>query len=326
MATLRRVVFALLGLALGGGLCVYVFSQAAIGRADWVALLSSSSLLSCVLVVILTHALMLVGARKWEILAEALRKKDEPIPEPAFFYRHFLWQSWIGQFVPPSLAIIFGRGLASRHLDRAHRQSQPSLAEGVILQTEGGEGVWAAIRHKNFSLLRGLGSGLFDQAMAFALLTSFGGGSVLVLWFGGGVLAFLGGTVCGVAGIALVTFIVQRWMPPQWRQAIWSLFFWSFVWSGLTILRLVVGVQALGLFLSCIKVAALAPVISLLALIPLTPGNLGIAEWGWQAGLVWAGQGVVAATLYAAGFRVLILIAQSLLLGLNEAYVAFTKN
>lgn len=293
---LRRAVFVALSLAFGLALCVYVFRQAQIGWNDLNTLRHSLSPLACLVVLVLSHALMLVGARKWAILSAALRGPDAAQPDDAFFLRHFLWQSWVGQFVPPSLAIILGRGLAER------------FGAGGRIST----GLW---------------SGLLDQAMAFALLSSFAGGSVLVLFYGGGVVAFLSGAAGGVAPAACLAWSARRWLVPEvLRQAVWPLFFWSFVRGVLVILRLVIGVQALGLFLSCLYVAALSPVISLLALIPLTPGNLGIAEWGWQAGLVWTGQGVVAATLYAAGFRLLILVAQTLLLGFNELYGFFSQN
>lgn len=290
----QRILLTVIGLAVGGALCVYVFAQAEVGAADWLALLSSYSLPACLVVLLLTHALMVSGARKWAILSQAMHGEAGQEPTSAFFLRHYLWQNWIGQFVPPSLAIILGRGFAAR--------TMPGVR-----------------------VLSGLWNGILDQALEFALLLSFIGGSVLVLWFGGGVLAFLLGSAGGVAALALVAFIGQRWIPETLRAALWPLFGWSFVRAALTVLRLVVGVQALGLFLSGLKVAALAPVVSILALIPLTPGNLGIAEWGWQSGLVWVGEGVIAATLYAAAFRVLILIAQTLLLGLNEAYVYFSK-
>ena len=292
---LRRLLIAIAGLGLGGALCFYVFSKAQIGLADWQALAASLSPISCLAVFVLSHALMVSGARKWAILSQALHGEGGREPSDRFFLRHYLWQNWIGQFVPPSLAIALGRAWAARAMPRLRMRS----------------GLW---------------NGLLDQALEFALLLSFIGGSFCVFILDGGAVAFFAGAGGGVALLAFVIWCAKRWMPEGLRAALWPLFGWSFVRAALTVLRLVVGVQALGLFLSEVKVAALAPLVSVLALIPLTPGNLGIAEWGWQAGLVWAGEGVVAATLYAAAFRVLILVVQTLLLGLNEAYVAFSKN
>ncbi len=294
MTTLRRLLIAIAGLGLGGALCFSVFSKAQSGLDDWMALGSSLSFIHCLVVFVVSHALMVSGARKWAILSHALHGEDGREPSERFFLRHYLWQNWIGQFVPPSLSIVLGRA-------------------------------WAARAMPQLRLRSGLWNGILDQALEFALLLSFVGGSFFV-FAAGGVVAFLAGAGGGVAVLALAAWIAQRWMPDGLRAALWPLFGWSCVRAALTVLRLVVGVHALGLFLSPLKVAALAPLVSVLALIPLTPGNLGIAEWGWQAGLVWVGEGVVAATLYAAAFRVLILVVQTLLLGLNEAYVAFTKN
>ena len=110
----------------------------------------------------------------------------------------------------------------------------------------------------------------------------------------------MSGAALGVVLLALLVRAAgKRWMPEELHGALWPVFGWSFARAALTVLRLVVGVQALGLFLSGLKVAAVAPLVSVLALIPLTPGNLGVAEWGWQGALVYAGEGAVAAALYA---------------------------
>lgn len=61
MLFLRRFVFALFGLALGLVLCVQVFRHAQVGVADWQALAASLSPLWCVVVVLMTHALMIAG-------------------------------------------------------------------------------------------------------------------------------------------------------------------------------------------------------------------------------------------------------------------------
>jgi uncharacterized membrane protein YbhN (UPF0104 family) len=82
--------------------------------------------------------------------------------------------------------------------------------------------------------------------------------------------------------------------------------------------RLVVGVPALSLAISWTAVAMAGPLVALLAVIPLTPGNLGIAEWGWVGVLSWAKENPLDAGLLAMGFRVLVLIAQTLLLAAGE--------
>lgn len=318
MLFLRRFVFALFGLALGLVLCVQVFRHAQVGAADWRALAASLSPLWCVVVVLMTHALMIAGARKWAILSRALHGAEAgQEPASGFFLRHYLWQNWIGQFVPPSLAIILGRAWAARHMpDRKEIIGDQSAAASV--KNDGMTSGESGRIDRRRKMISGLWSGILDQALEFALLISFLGGSALVLFYGGGATAFVLGAGAGTGVLALIALIGRRWMPQSLRVVLWPLFGWSAVRAGLTVLRLFVGVAALGLYVSEIKIAALAPVVSLLALIPLTPGNLGIAEWGWQAGLVWAEQGAVAAALFAAGFRILVLLAQTLLLAAHE--------
>ena len=291
---LLRSLLVVMGLAVGLVLCGYVFWQGEVSFTDWRSLVASSSPLACVLVLLLSHALMISGARKWALLSTAMHGDAGKEPQDGFFLRHYVWQNWIGQFVPPSLAIILGRGWAARHVP-------------------------------NVRFVSGLWSGLLDQALEFAVLLSFIGGSVLVLAGGYGSLFFILGAAAGTALLALLLFLFRRWIPSGLQTVLWPVFGWSVIRAVLTVLRLVVGVFALGVFLSALKVAALAPVISVLALIPLTPGNLGIAELGWQWGLTQAGEGLVAASLYAAAFRLLVLVAQTLLLLWNEAYVRFVK-
>ena len=293
VASLKRIALTLLSLALGLALCVWLFMHVEVSAADWRGVWASLSPMSCLGVFALSALLMLSGARKWAILSRAFHGEAGQEPEAGFFLRHYLWQNWIGQFVPPSLAIILGRGWAARAMPELRIRS----------------GIW---------------NGLLDQALEFALLMAFVPASLWVLLYGGGVIAFLLGAGAGVVLLAAATAFVLRWVPEALRGAVWPVFGWSFVRVALTIARLVVGVQALGLFLSGLNVAAVAPLVSVLALIPLTPGNLGLAEWGWQGALVYAGEGAVAAALYAVGFRALTLIVQTLLLGLNEAYVHFT--
>ncbi|MGE4350663.1 MAG: hypothetical protein AB7E52_00565 [Bdellovibrionales bacterium] len=298
----RRFILIGLSVALGVGLCVHVIAKAEISTEDWRALALSFSLFWSVVVFLLSHAMMVTGARKWELLSRALHPVPQGEPEHRFYLRHYLWQNWIGQFVPSSFAIILGRGWASRHLPRSmqKKKARPFLS-----------GVW---------------SGLLDQALEFFILLGFLGGSVWVLFFNGNVIDFFLGAVAGLAAQLLFFFLVRRWLPQNYQEIYWPVIGLSFVRVGLMLTRLIAGVKASGVFLSTLKVAAIASPISVLSIVPLTPGNVGVVEWGWQASLVWAGEGIVAATLYAAFFRVLILVVQSVLLGLNEAYVAYTKN
>lgn len=82
--------------------------------------------------------------------------------------------------------------------------------------------------------------------------------------------------------------------------------------------RLVAGAPALGLVIDPVSIAAAAPVVALVMVLPLTPGNLGIAEWSWVGVLVYGGVNAVDVGLMAVGFRVLIIVVQSLLLAVID--------
>ncbi len=277
---------AILGLGAGVLLCVGLVLWQGLGAADARALAAGLSLFWCAVVLALTAALMFCGERKWGLLSRC-RAARGPAMEAPFLRRHYLWQNWVGQFIPPSVAIILGRAWVSRRA---------------------GEGVRG-----------GLASGLFDQATDFAALCALLPGAAFVLFGGTGWGAFFAGSALGLAALfGMGPFLTRRFLS---REAFPALFGWSVARALLTLLRLLAGVKALSLSLPLLPVAALTPIVSFVALIPLSPGNLGLAEWGWAFGLVFAGQSAHTATLYALGFRLLILVAQTLLLALNELYV-----
>ncbi|HAX91315.1 MAG TPA: hypothetical protein DCY07_03790 [Rhodospirillaceae bacterium] len=171
----------------------------------------------------------------------------------------------------------------------------------------------------------GLWNGVLDQGLEFILLASLLGGSFMVFLNGGGWLALIGYGVAGVAAVFGAAWVGQRWLPAALRAVLWPVLGWSLARVLLTTLRLVIGVWAFSLSLSALSVVAATPVVGMLAVIPLTPANLGIAEWGWQGVLAFAGENSVQAALYPVGFRVLVLLAQTLLLGVNEVFVRFPR-
>ena len=286
------------GLALGFALCVSLFQHVQLSGEDFAALAGSMTsalaLLSVFGVVVLSYLLMIAGARKWALLSHALHGEAGREPSRGFFLRHYLWQNWIGQFVPPSVAIIAGRGVAARAMPDVTARS----------------GLW---------------NGVLDQGLEFILLASLLGGSFMVFLNGGGWLALIGYGVAGVAAVFGAAWVGQRWLPAALRAVLWPVLGWSLARVLLTTLRLVIGVWAFSLSLSALSVVAATPVVGMLAVIPLTPANLGIAEWGWQGVLAFAGENSVQAALYPVGFRVLVLLAQTLLLGVNEVFVRFPR-
>lgn len=294
MTRLSAFVLTLGSLLLGFALCVGLVLWQGIGAAEMRLLRAGFSPLWSALVLLLTAALMFCGERKWAVLSAAWHGGEGAEPAKGFFRRHYLWQTWMGQFVPPSLAIVLGRG-------------------------------WAARAMRGVGALSGVTNGLFDQATDFALLCAFLPAGALVLWAGAGWGGFIWGSCFGVALVALLGKQLFRWTPASLRESYWSIFGWSLARVALTLLRLLAGVYAFGFSLSLLAVSALTPVVGLLALLPLTPGNLGLAEWGWVGGLVFAGESAHDAALYALGFRVLVLVAQTILLGLNEAHVLHSQ-
>jgi len=268
--------------------------MAGVGGGDVRALLAQFSFFWAGVVLFLTAALMFSGERKWALLDAAWHGYACTPPASGFYRRHYLWQNWVGQFVPPSLAIVLGRG-------------------------------WAARCRHGTGALSGVTNGLFDQLMDLALLCAFLPAGAFVVWGGAGWLGFLLGSGAGIGMAALAGFVLRRWLSAPLQKVFWSLFGLSAARIVLLIVRLLAGVYAFGFSFPLLDVAALTPMVGLVALIPLTPGNLGLAEWGWVGGLVYVGGAAQEAALYALGFRLLVLVAQTVLLGLNEAHVRFRK-
>lgn len=283
-----------LSLLFGIGLCVGLVLWQGLKGPDVFFLIEGFSFFWVFSVFFLTWALMICGERKWILLAKGFYGDRGREPYTGFFFRHYLWQNWIAQFVPPTLALTLGRG-------------------------------WAARRMEGVSVFSGIGNGLIDLATDFAFLCAILPGAFLVLFKNGGWVEFFYGAACGLAVLVLVGFGVRRFVKGSLRNIFWDVCFLSFARVFLVLLRLLAGVKAFSFGLALLPVVALTPVVALVSFIPLTPGNLGLAEWGWVGGLAYAGQSTRDAALYAIGFRLLVLVAQTLLLGLNEAYVRLGK-
>lgn len=278
----------LIGSALGVGLCVLLIIRLDVRAGDALRLWSGLSWSWCGIVFLLSAALLWTGAHKWALWAQGLHQMPEP--SDGYFLRHFVWQNWVAQFVPPSVAIVVGRGVA-------HKVT--------------GDG----------SFKKGAVGGLYDQAMEFTLLAGLLPVGLGVLMGGAGGMDFLVGGAFGMFASGLVLYLFLFWFRPVLRSALPALLFWSALRVLLVVVRLALGGAALGIPIDPLVIAAAAPAVAFLAILPLTPGNLGIAEWGWVGILTLAGQEAQDVALLALGFRLLILVVQSLLLGGYEAYV-----
>ncbi|MCL2470031.1 MAG: flippase-like domain-containing protein [Alphaproteobacteria bacterium] len=282
--TRKKALNIALGLILGLGLWVGLAFVVGVQKQDLQALWMRLSLFHCGVIFILTFFLALMGAHKWEIMAHMLHK-TQPAQSKAFYRRHIIWQSWTGQFVSPTLVLIFGRGLA----EKKHASFRAGAFSGVI--DFAGEALFLAA-----TLISG----------ALALFGIIGWMEYIMLSLLSCILVFL-------ASYVLVKRFRKNWLPlfPHFM-------FWSFMRVLLILTRLVWGVFALGVIISPLSVAAAAPLVAGLSLIPITPGNLGIIEWGWAGVLALGGQSPLEAALLAMGFRVLVLIAQTLLVAVYE--------
>ena len=74
--------------------------------------------------------------------------------------------------------------------------------------------------------------------------------------------------------------------------------------------RLILGAMAIGIIIPHAVVAYATPITTMSALLALTPGNLGIAEWSWTYLLTLWGISPAVGTLYGVSFRILVFAAQ----------------
>jgi hypothetical protein len=261
--------------ALAAGLCWLLAQQLLSDPPVWRSLIDTLSWPWLLMSLVLTGALLITGAHKWRLWRQAQNPEIVPA-DYALLLRHYSWQSWLGLFIPLPLAIIAGRSLQAK----AH---------------------WR----------RGAINGLWDQAFELAAMLGLIPISLIILFnhsagwaVGFGASALL----CGlwIAGL-------RRWGPVWLKPMLPLLIGYSFVRVLLMIIRAVAMLMALGIALSALKVAAAMPLLSLLAIMPLTPGNLGLTEWGWVGVLSVAGEEPQTVALFAFGARLLIYCLQTLL-------------
>ncbi len=283
----KRWFSALAGMSVGLSLCAALVLRFDVQSHDWIRLFHNVSWPWVIAVVTLTVLLWWSGARKWALFSSALHGDSGKEPASGFFLRHFAWQNWLGQFVPPALAIVLGRCWASRRMP--------------------GVGVRA-----------GAGSAIYDQAFEFVLLMGLLPAAYTVLsdhavWF-----VWVPMAVLGVWFAASAIFLCRCWLPQGIQEHLGALLGWSALRVVLTVVRIIAGAPALGFNIEPAHIVAASPVVAILALIPLTPGNLGLAEWGWSGVLIYAGTASLTAGLFALGFRLLIYGVQTAVLAAQE--------
>jgi len=272
----RPIVQSVLGLGIGLTLCWLLISKTAVTMADVTTLLAQFQLWPALIILLLTLALQECGARKWAYLDQQLDGKTKH--PHRFYWRHGIWQSWLGQILPSPVALIAGRAV-------------------VTHATDG---------NKNWR--RGLRSGLLDQLGDLGAFMAFIPATLWQLITQGSWGAWL--------AEGLATYAVLGWLGckilPRYIQPV--LLGWSLARAVLLTVRLILGAAVFGLPIAAASIAFATPLATLTAILPLTPGNLGITEWGWNYTLGLWHIAPVTTLLYTMSFRFLILAVQTLLL------------
>lgn len=265
----------LVGMALGLALCTSLAGHVQLERAALHRLLDNLDLLALLGALLLSVVMLETGARKWAYLDTHF---DGHAPKPHRYYlRHYLWQNWLAQILPGTVALILGRALVT-HV--------------------GAEKNWK----------RGLRSGLIDQLSELFILLAFVPATLGQLWTQGSWPLWL--------AIGMGCLLVSGWLGHKIapRYVLPMVLFWSFLRIAAITVRLIMGVKVFALAIPAAAVAYATPVATLTALLPLTPGNLGLAEWGWTYTLHLWGVPVAVGALYVLSFRILVFALQSLLL------------
>lgn len=265
----------LIGLTLGLVLCYSLAGHVQLNAAALTGLLDHIDPLAVCGALLLSMVMLETGARKWAWLD---RHFDGHAAKPHHYYlRHYLWQNWLAQILPGTVALILGRALVTH------------------VGTE-----------KNWK--RGLRSGLIDQLSELFILLAFIPATLWQLWTQGSWATWL---ALGMACLLVSGWLGRRLAP---RYVLPVVLFWSFLRIAAITLRLMIGVKVFALAIPVVVVAYATPVATLTALLPLTPGNLGLAEWGWTYTLHLWDVPVAVGALYVLSFRILVFALQSLLL------------
>lgn len=238
-----------------------------------------------------------LGAWKWQAIS---RQWYGEAPSFTFHLNQMAQVMLWGQFLPLPVATAIQRAAVMRI-----EQSKP-VAQGLA--------------HAAYDLG-------FDFVIVFALAPL----TLLQLHFD---FSWLCWTALGVGGFAFLWLLLffsepllrllAKCVGPQTRATLeaWQHHglmqphFMTFMLSigtarfAVSILRLCLGAAALGLELPWDAIAYTTPLATLPSLIPITPANLGVAEWSWAYLLSLWQVPVALGALFATGFRLLTLAVQ----------------
>ncbi len=245
---------------------------------------------------ICSSSFIYLGALKWQLITH--NRKE---PRPHFYLYYTAHAVLLGQFLPQSVATALCRTAVMR------------------LQQN------TSFKHSLLNAVYDLG---FDFLIAVILIPAslfqivFGFSFVLWLMFAALLLLVAGFILVRLPNILswpIMTKLKYPWLQrlkDERRQGllapqlITKIMLLSLARYGLVITQLVLGVSALNIAIPAKIIAYATPLATLPSLIPLTPANLGIAEWSWAYLLTLWHMPAAAGASFALGFRLLILAVQ----------------
>lgn len=231
-------------------------------------------------VIVLTAAQVYLSACKWSYV---LRLSDQHVRRPLRFYlRHTAAGMLLGQVLPTQVGTAAMRAAALR----ASGEQRPLVT-----------GTYTSLIEQSFDVLVPL-------ALVPASLFTLHGAHGVETWLALGALSVLAG---GVLLVVLAHLTSRRASVPRGlrrltarptlaplvdalgrlitRRALLTLWTLSALRFAIVLLRTALVAQALGFAHHLGPVVMVAPLVQCMALAAITPGALGIVEWGW-AGLL----------------------------------------
>jgi hypothetical protein len=279
----------LLGGIAGLGLVIGLFFLTHISLKSFGGFIAQLNWFAFAGIVVCSFLYVVLGAVKWHLISG--------VPSPrAFFYTHFTAQAMlIGQFLPVPVAVAVNRAAVMK------------LKQNVAVK----KGVLNAFYDMGFDFL------VAALLMPVSFLQWLYGFSFCI-WLAAGIL------IITAAGFLLMR--APKILPGKWLakpvlageharglltpRLIGPMMLLSAARFALVIVRLMLGVVAIGIAVPFAIVAYATPPATMSSLLMLTPANLGIAEWSWAYLLALWHVPVAVGALYGVSFRILVFMAQ----------------
>jgi len=290
------------------GLIYLLISRAGLTWADIVISIHKIPGWALALFVALSGANLALGARKWLIVLRTTAPGPESGPGLTEAMLTSALGELLGQVMPVQAGIAVARSLAS-HLNigpslRANLGTTlyEQLFDLIVVGIAAVAGVLGLVLHAGalgwvpFILIWALGS----MVLSLKLPTMLAAQAYRVGRLLGkpGLISEIQNTSRSVSALSTV--------PAQLAVL-------SMVRYLTNLLRLVVLLGALGMWSQAIPAMIGLPLVQIIGVVPVTPGNLGVTEWTWSAVLVSSGATIGKAALFALAARVVNVVALSIL-------------